>query len=54
MTRHTGLGPLCEALGPDAAADGGRGRAYVRREYTWSVVLDRIEARLDARLPVAS
>ncbi len=45
---------LRRALGPDAAADGGRGRAYVRREYTWSVVLDRIEARLDARLPVAS
>lgn len=41
------------ALAPDAAADGVRGRAYVQREYTWPVVLDRIEARLDARFPEA-
>jgi hypothetical protein len=28
------------------------GRAYVLREYTWPVVLDRVEARLDEWFPI--
>jgi glycosyltransferase involved in cell wall biosynthesis len=42
---------LRRALGPDARADGARGRAYVLREYTWPVVLDRVEALIDEWLP---
>ncbi|MBM3660210.1 MAG: glycosyltransferase family 4 protein [Actinobacteria bacterium] len=42
---------LRRALEPDAATDGARGRAYVRREYTWPAVLDRVEERLDERFP---
>lgn len=44
---------LRRATGPDARADGARGRAYVTAEYTWPAVLDRVEARLDERFPVA-
>lgn len=42
---------LYAALRPDARADGERGRAYVQREYTWAVVLDRIEAVIDEWFP---
>lgn len=43
---------LRQALEPTARADGARGRAYVRREYTWPIVLDRIEVLLDEWFPV--
>ena len=45
---------LQRAVGPDARDDGARGRAYVLREYTWPVVLDRVEAILDVWFPAES
>lgn len=43
---------LRTALAPGARDDGARGREYVRREYTWPAVLDRVEAALDRWFPV--
>ena len=45
---------LRRSLDPASADDGARGRAYVLREYTWPVVLDRVEALLDEWLPGGS
>jgi glycosyltransferase involved in cell wall biosynthesis len=42
---------LRAVLGPDAAADAARGREYVLREYTWPVVLDRVEATIEQWFP---
>jgi glycosyltransferase involved in cell wall biosynthesis len=42
---------LRRALEPTARADGERGRAYVMREYTWPVVLDRVEACIEEWFP---
>lgn len=42
---------LRRATEPEARADGERGRAYVQREYTWPVVLDRVEACIEEWFP---
>jgi glycosyltransferase involved in cell wall biosynthesis len=39
---------------PTWSPPGGDGRAYVLREYTWPVVLDRVEASLDAWFPAGT
>jgi glycosyltransferase involved in cell wall biosynthesis len=39
---------------PAWSSPGGDGRAYVLREYTWPVVLDRIEELVDAWFPVGA
>jgi len=36
---------------PEWSSPNGAGRAYVLREYTWEVVLDRVEVLLDAWFP---
>jgi glycosyltransferase involved in cell wall biosynthesis len=42
---------LRRALRAGARVDGERGRAYVHREYTWPVVLDRVESLIDDWFP---
>jgi glycosyltransferase involved in cell wall biosynthesis len=42
---------LHRALDPAVVDQAARGRAYVLREYTWPVVLDRVEAVLDDWFP---
>jgi len=39
---------------PSWSPPAGDGRAYVLREYTWPVVLDRVEELLDAWFPVGA
>lgn len=52
---YAGTDGLADALraatDPAFAARGAAGAAYVAREYTWPVVLDRVEASLDAWRP---
>jgi glycosyltransferase involved in cell wall biosynthesis len=45
------IAALEASLAPDAAARAEAGRAYVLREYTWPVVLDRVEASFDEWFP---
>lgn len=54
---YASAGELAVCLGevarraPEIDAGAARGRTYVLREYTWPVVLDRVEAAIDEQFP---